>query len=83
MSAGQSLRRGYAYGVNPAVHSGPTLERRSGSNSMFSLIVMATLILVTVAVASDPVLAASAGRIVGTAWADMLEFFMRVVGRAG
>jgi len=50
---------------------------------MFSLIVMATLILVTVAVASDPVLAASAGRIVGTAWADMLEFFMRVVGRAG
>ena len=83
MSAGQSLRRGYAYGVNAAVHSGPTLERRSASNSMFSLIVMGTLIIVTVAVASDPVLAASAGRIVGTAWSDLLELFMRVVGRAG
>jgi hypothetical protein len=50
---------------------------------VFSLIVMATLVFVIVAVASDPVLAATAGRILGTAWADMLGFFMRVVSRAG
>jgi hypothetical protein len=81
MSAGQSLRRGYAYGVNPAVHSGPTLARRNPSTDMLSLIVMATLIFVIVAVASDPVLAATAGRIFGTAWSDAIALILRVVGR--
>ena len=38
MSAGQNLRRGYAYGVSTAVHSG-TIERRS-SPDMVSLIVL-------------------------------------------
>jgi hypothetical protein len=80
MSAGQSLRRGYAYGVSAAVHSGPTLGRRT-STDMASLIVMATLIFIIVAVASDPVLAASVGRIFGTAWSDTLGFFLRVVSR--
>jgi len=81
MSAGQSLRRGYAYGVNAAVQSGPTLARRNQSTDMVSLIVMATLIFVIVAVASDPVLAATAGRIFGTAWSDAIGFLVRVVGR--
>ena len=81
MSAGQSLRRGYAYGVNAAVDSGPTLTQRNHSTDMVSLIVMATLIFVIVAVASDPVLAASAGRIFGTAWSDTLGFFLRMVSR--
>ena len=81
MSAGQSLRRGYAYGVSAAVHSGPTLGRRNSSADMLSLIVMATLIFVIVAVASDPVLAASVGRIFGTAWSDTVAFFLRVVSR--
>jgi len=81
MSAGQSVRRGYAYGVNPAVHSGPTLERRNASTNVLSLIVMATLILVVVAIASDPVLAASAARILGTAWADMVALLLRAVSR--
>jgi hypothetical protein len=80
MSAGQGLRRGYAYGVSAAVHSGPTLGRRT-STDMASLIVMATLIFIIVAVASDPVLAASVGRIFGTAWSDTLGFFLRVVSR--
>jgi hypothetical protein len=82
MSAGQNLRRGYAYGVHTAVHSG-SIERRSATPDIVSLIVMATLIFVIVAVASDPVLAASIGRVFGTAWSDMLGFFMRVVSRAG
>jgi hypothetical protein len=81
MSAGQSLRRGYAYGVNPAVHSGPALARRNPSTDIVSLIVMATLIFVIVAVASDPVLAASAGRIFGTAWSDAIGLILRVVSR--
>ena len=81
MSAGQSLRRGYAYGVNPAVQSGPTLGRRKASTDMVSLIVMATLIFVIVAVASDPVLATSAGRILGTAWSDAIALLLRVVSR--
>jgi hypothetical protein len=81
MSAGQSLRRGYAYGVSAAVHSGPTLGRRSVSTDMVSLFVMAALVFVIVAVASDPVLAASAARILGTAWSDMVGFFLRVVSR--
>ena len=80
MSAGQGLRRGYAYGVSAAVHSGPTLGRRT-STDMASLIVMATLIFIIVAVASDPVLAASVGRIFGTAWSDTLGFFLRLVSR--
>lgn len=46
-----------------------------------SLIVMATLVFVIVAVASDPVLAASVGRIFGTAWSDAVAFFVGVVGR--
>ena len=81
MSAGQSLRRGYAYGVSTAVHSGPTLGRRNQSADVVSLIVMATLIFVIVAVASDPVLAASAGRVFGTAWSDAVGFLLGVVGR--
>ena len=83
MSAGQSLRRGYAYGVSTAVHSGPTLGRRNGSTDLLSLIVMATLVFVIVAVASDPVLAASTGRILGTAWSDAVAFLMQLVSRAG
>ena len=81
MSAGQSLRRGYAYGVNPAVHSGPALSRRSTSTDMASLFVMATIVFVIVAIASDPVLAASAWRILGTAWSDAIGFILRVVSR--
>jgi hypothetical protein len=48
---------------------------------MASLIVMATLIFVVVAVASDPVLAASIGRVFGTAWSDAIEFFVRAASR--
>jgi hypothetical protein len=48
---------------------------------MLSLVVMATLIFVIVAVASDPVLAASAGRIFGTAWSDAIGFLARLVSR--
>jgi hypothetical protein len=81
MSAGQSLRRGYAYGVSPAVHSGPALGRRSVSTDMVSLIVMGTLIFVIVAVASDPVLAASVGRLFGTAWSDAMAFLLQLVSR--
>ena len=81
MSAGQSLRRGYAYGVSPAVHSGPALGRRSVSTDVVSLIVMGTLIFVIVAVASDPVLAASVGRLFGTAWSDAMAFLLQLVSR--
>ncbi len=80
MSAGHSLRRGYAYGVSTAVHTGPT-SGRSVSTDMVSLIIMATLVFVIVAEASDPVLAASDGRIFGTAWSDAIAFFLRVVSR--
>jgi hypothetical protein len=82
MSAGQNLRRGYAYGVSSAVHSG-SIERRSGSPDMVSLIVLATIVLVIAAVASDPVLSASVGRIFGTAWSDVIALFARLVSRAG
>jgi hypothetical protein len=82
MSAGQNLRRGYAYGVHTAV-SAPTLGRRSGSTDVLSLIVIATIVLVIAAVASDPVLMASIGRTFGTAWSDSLRFLMRLVSRTG
>jgi hypothetical protein len=81
MSAGQNLRRGYAYGVSAVVHSGSTLERRSGSPDIASLIVIATIVLVIAAVAADPVLVASIGRIFGTAWSDSVGFLMRLVTR--
>ena len=80
MSAGQSLRRGYAYGVSAAVQSGPTLGRRASAD-IVSLIVMAMIVFVIVAVASDPVLAASVGRIFGTAWSDAFGFLARVLSR--
>lgn len=79
MSAGQSLRRGYAYGVSAGVHSGPALGRRSVSMDVVSLILMGTFVFVIVAVASDPVLAASVGRIFGTAWSDSIAFLLRLV----
>jgi hypothetical protein len=63
------------------VHSG-TIERR-GSPDMVSLIVLATIVVVIAAIASDPVLSASIGQIFGTAWSDMLGFFIRAVSRAG
>jgi hypothetical protein len=81
MSAGQGLRRGYAYGVSAAVHSGPGLERRKGSTDIVTLIVMATLVFIVVAVASDPVLSASVGRTFGTAWSDVVRFLLRVLSR--
>jgi hypothetical protein len=83
MSAGQNLRRGYAYGVHTAAHSGSTIERRSGSPDMVSLIMLATIVLVIAAVASDPVLSASIGHILGTTWSDSLALLMRLVSRAG
>ena len=79
MSAGQNLRRGYAYVVHGAVHSG-TIERRS-SPDMVSLIVLATIVVVIAAIASDPVLSASVGRVFGTAWSETIAFLMRVVSR--
>ena len=75
------MRRGYAYGVSPAVHSGPALGRRSVSTDMVSLIVMGMLIFVIVAVASDPILAASVGRLFGTAWSDAMAFLLQLVSR--
>jgi hypothetical protein len=83
MSAGQNLRRGYAYGVSSAVHSGGTLGRRSGSPDMVSLIMLATIVLVIAAVVADPVLSASVGHVLGTAWSDSLAFLTRLVSRAG
>jgi hypothetical protein len=80
MSAGQNLRRGYAYGVHGTVHSG-TIERRSGSPDMVSLIVLATIVVVIAAVASDPVLSASFGQVFGTAWSETIAFLMRLVSR--
>jgi hypothetical protein len=50
---------------------------------MLSLVMLATIVLVIAAVASDPILAASIGRILGTAWSDAIAFFTRVVSRAG
>ena len=80
MSAGHSLRRGYAYGVSTAVHSGHSTGR-SASTDMASLIVMATMVFVIVAVASDPVLSASVARVFGTAWSDATAFFLQTVSR--
>ena len=80
MSAGHSLRRGYAYGVSTAVHPGQT-SRRSTSTDMVSLIVMATVVFVIVAVASDPVLSASMAHAFGTAWSDAIAFFLQAVSR--
>ena len=48
---------------------------------MVSLIVMGMLIFVIVAVASDPVLAASVGRLFGTAWSDAMAFLLQLVSR--
>jgi hypothetical protein len=79
MSAGQNLRRGYAYGVHGSVHSG-TIERRN-SPDMVSLIVLATIVVVIAAVASDPVLSASFARVFGTAWSETMAFLMRLVSR--
>jgi hypothetical protein len=81
MSAGQNLRRGYAYGVSSAVHSGSTIERRAPPD-VLSLIMLATLVVVIAAVASNPVLAASIERILGTAWSESLGFLLRVVSPA-
>jgi hypothetical protein len=48
---------------------------------MVSLILMAMFVFVIVAVASDPVLAASVGRSFGTAWSDAIAFFVQQVSR--
>ena len=80
MSAGQNLRRGYAYGVHGTVHSG-SIERRS-SPDMVSLIVLATIVVVIAAIASDPVLSASFARVFGTAWSESLALLARLF-RAG
>jgi hypothetical protein len=48
---------------------------------MVSLIVIATVVLVIAAMASNPILAASIGQIFGTAWSDTIAFLMRVVSR--
>jgi len=48
---------------------------------MASLFVMATIVFVIVAIASDPVLAASAWRLFGTAWSDAIGLVLRVVSR--
>ena len=79
MSAGQNLRRGYAYGVHGPVHSG-TIERRN-SPDMVSLVVLATIVVVIAAVASDPVLSASFARVFGTAWSETIAILMRLVSR--
>jgi hypothetical protein len=50
---------------------------------MLSLIIVATIVLVLAAVASDPILMASIARTFGTAWSDSVRFLMRVVSRTG
>jgi hypothetical protein len=42
-----------------------------------------TIVFVVAAFASDPILAASTERILGTAWSDAIGFLMRVVSSAG
>jgi hypothetical protein len=50
---------------------------------MVSLIMLATIVLVIAAVVADPVLSASVGHVLGTAWSDSLAFLTRLVSRAG
>jgi hypothetical protein len=50
---------------------------------MLSLLVLGTLVLVISAVASDPVLAVSIERTLGTAWSDAIGFLTGLVSRAG
>jgi hypothetical protein len=50
-------------------------------SNLGSLTVLATLILVVTVVASDPVLASSAAKVIGTAWSDFVGLLMAVVSR--
>ena len=72
MSAGQSLRRGYALvGTTPQV-----TPRYHWADDVRGVVLIAVLILVILAALSDPVSAAALGRVVGTAWSQAVAVLM-------
>ena len=79
MSAGHSLRRGYAYGAS--LHSVTDTPRESSGG--LPVIVIVTIVLIVAAIASDGVLASAVGQLIGTTWSDSIQFLLGVVSRVG
>lgn len=79
MSAGQSLRRGYAYGMSATIHS--TSRSRNGAPDMAVLVLTGFVVLVVVAVLSDDVVAAWLAQLVGTVWSDTVATLAQVLRR--
>jgi hypothetical protein len=77
MSAGQSVRRGYAYGVSTTSHS----HSRTGSPDMAALILTGFTVLVVVAVLSDDVISAAIAQTLGTLWSDAVGMLSQVLRR--
>jgi hypothetical protein len=75
VSAGQSARRGgYAYVPRTTPKSSG-----KGLDDLFSVIVFATLIFVTVAALSDDVIRAAVTHTVGTAWSEAVTLANNLV----
>jgi hypothetical protein len=74
MSAGQSLRRGYAYPPS-TINAKSESDRRT--EEFVLVIIAATVILLAIAALSDPAVAAAFGRMIGTAWTDAVALMIR------
>jgi hypothetical protein len=79
MSAGQSLRRGYAYGMSASIHA--TSRSRNGSPDMAALVLTGFVVLVVVAVLSDDVISAAIAQTLGTLWSDAVGMLTQVLRR--
>ncbi len=66
MSAGQSYRRGYIYGVTTPIQRPRTGRQRGEYNGAATLIVTAAMSALIVAVLSNPFVASALGRLLGS-----------------
>jgi len=77
MSAGHSLRRGYAYTVTD-VHSTPT-HGTVGAGERFTLVLVGAFVMTVVALLSNDVVASALGRLLGAAWSEIARFVLHVI----
>lgn len=74
MSAGHSLRRGYAYTVTN-VHTTP-VHGTVGAGERFTLVLVGAFVIMMVALLSNDVVASALGKLLGAAWAEIGRFVL-------
>jgi hypothetical protein len=77
MSAGNRVRGGgYAYGISTFQS---TRQESVGAGEHFTLVLAGALVMMTVGLLSNEVVASALGRLLGAAWSEVARFVLHII----